>query len=110
MIFIAKNDFEDNFDTPMLAASRVIKARRYIILKKLGADEERLNRYLLSKYNKTLKQLCMRLIFSAQISKNFDQELIIIFQTKEDENLAKLITFGTGHIMGSQLLKTAFTY
>lgn len=110
MIFITENDYNDKYDTTMLAAGKIIKARRYILLRKLGAQEELLNRYLITKYKQSLKQICLDLICKVQIAKNFDQELIVIFRTKKDENLAKLITFGTGHIMGSQILKTAFTY
>ena len=39
MIFITENDYNDKYDTTMLAAGKIIKARRYILLRKLGAQE-----------------------------------------------------------------------
>lgn len=109
MIFKIKSYYDDKFDNKLVTAPVIISARRIIILSKLGADDILLSRYLMSKYKKGLKQLCLYLIKRAKIMKNFNKELIVVFPTKADETLARLITYGNGVIPGSKLLRIALS-
>ena len=107
MTFFTENYYADHYDTKLLRAAKVIQARRYILFVRYGAQEEALNRYLVANYHKTLKHICLDLVMKAKIMKNFNHELVVIFPTEEDKQLARLITFGTGRIGGSQILKNA---
>ena len=109
MTFRIANPYNDNYSNELVVAPAIAAARRYILLCQLGADEIILNRYLVATYKKSLKQLCLALIQDAKIMKNFNKELVVIFTTRQAENLAKLITYGNGVVPGSNILQNALS-
>lgn len=109
MIFIVQSHFQDTYPNKLLTAPIFLNARQYILLRKLNAADTQLSRYLVSVYKKDLKRLCLELISRAKLMKNFDKEIVVVFPTKADENLAKLITYGNGIVPGSKILQTALS-
>jgi len=83
-------------------------ARQYILLCKKGVEEQLLDRYLAEHYKTLLVPACLTLVNRARYSFDNSGSLIITFPTKKLDNLASLITFGTGKIHGSQILRRAF--
>ena len=67
-----------------------------------------LEKYLKEKYKISLKQACLKLVLSAKIQYDSADTYIITFPTKYLKDLAQVITYGTGKILGSNILKTAF--
>ena len=51
-----------------------------------------------------LKNACLIVLMHTDFSFNDHNEIIITFKTKQIENLAKLITYGDGSCMGSDML------
>lgn len=74
-----------------------------------GVSELLLNRYLSENYNMSLRTACKKLITCAKVSLNFKNEIIITFPDPVLNNIAKIITFGTGRVPGSNILRTIFT-
>ena len=83
-------------------------ARRYIALSPMKASELELNRYLIKTMSKSLKGACLDILYNSNISIDENKEIIITFKTKEIDQLAELITFGTGRVPGSKILMKAF--
>ena len=84
-------------------------AKRFIYLARLGSTETLLNNYLIKTYKVPLLTACILVINKARYSFNDNEEMIITFPEKNIDNLASIITFGTGgKIQGSNILKLAF--
>ena len=73
-----------------------------------NATEIALNQYLLKHYKYTLIEACLALIGACTITTDFNGSLIISWPKKAFNNLATLITFGTGRLVGSPILKCLF--
>lgn len=84
-------------------------AKHAILLTSFGANEAALNEYMLEKYNKTLKTICIELVFRSEISADPDGNFILRFKTRADDTLAALITYGNGKLQGSKILRHALT-
>lgn len=84
-------------------------AKHAILLTSFGASEVALNEYMLKKYNKTLKVICIDLVLRSEISADPDDNFILRFKTKADDTLAALITYGNGKLQGSKILRHALT-
>lgn len=84
-------------------------ARRFILFYRFGANEVKLNNYLIEKYKMPLIQACLVILQKSTISTNLvDDELIITFKDKDIDKLATLITYGNGALQGSKILRYAF--
>ena len=105
MRFISKNVFAKtaHYRMTMLRDAAAIIANY-----NLSPKEYRLNQYLLSNYKKDLKMIALDLIRHCKIYHDLDKTAIVIFQNKEDDDMAALITYGTDFIPGSNILKKAF--
>lgn len=88
----------------------VNNAKRAIFNYTEGVTEKLWNQYLLEHYQTHLKLMCLKLIEDINISYNFDDTLIVTFETKEANDIATLITYGNGLLKGSSILQTAFNY
>jgi len=84
-------------------------ARRTILLAKPGVAEQRLDAYIKKQYKTTLKLLCLNLLGHCKIMQNANDEIIITFVDKKMDKIAAFITYGDGHLQGSNLLTTAFS-
>lgn len=105
MQFIIKN-IQANLSS--YKAKILRNARLIIMFHKGTAGEDKLNDYLLKNYNINLKNACLYLLANCKIYRNYDNEMIVLFPKKEDDELAAFITYGNNYIKGSNLLKDAF--
>lgn len=58
---------------------------------------------------RNLKAACISLLFKMDFSFADDDYVLVSFKTDEDERLAKLITYGDGKCMGSDILLRALS-
>lgn len=75
---------------------------------KLTNQERILDKYLQKKFGYGLIAACMYVCANATYQRNFDGSIVIILKNKTINELAKLITFGNGVVLGTQLLKQVF--
>jgi hypothetical protein len=83
-------------------------ARLAVATYKLKPAQKQLNDYLWQHYGLNLKAACTVVVANCRIQKNKSNELIITFPSKKIDNLASIITYGTGKIQGCSILKEAF--
>lgn len=81
------------------------KARLQLALHAFGPSEILLSRYLQEKYNITLRNACLAILQNTTYNLNMRQEIIVTIPDPELNRLAKIITYGTGRIAGSRILK-----
>lgn len=81
----------------------------YFIIKNypLKASDTLLDEYLQQHYKITLKDLCIKLLLSLTFYKDDSGNLVLLFKNPRDDAMARLITYGTGPVIGSQILKLA---
>jgi len=83
-------------------------ARTFVLLCKKSTTEQLLDHYLIQNYKIPLVVACLKIISKATYSLNNKNELIITINNKKLDKLASIITFGTGKIHGSNILRYAF--
>ncbi len=91
-----------------MSARVLLDAKAIIMAHTITPGEINLNRYLLKNYGLNLKGACLYLLSRSKFYKDLDNSITVLFQNKNDDKLASLITYGTGLIKGSNLLKEAF--
>lgn len=67
-----------------------------------------LNDYLWKKFGVNLKTASIMAIANCKIQKNNNNEVIVTFPAKKIDQIASIITYGTGKIQGCPVLKEAF--
>lgn len=82
-------------------------ARIRVLAHKMGATERCLEKYLKQHFGIKLKSLCLLLLSNANIEYIAPDNIIITFKTNYFEQLARLITYGNGVFIGSDILKNA---
>lgn len=105
MLFIIKS--KEYLSDEQLYTSALINAYHTIRNFPMKATELLLDSYIQTEYKIGLKNLCIKLLLSTTFYKDNNGDFIIIFKNKEDDLLARLITYGNGAISGSNILKTA---
>lgn len=106
MLFIQESSYSDiKYD----AARAKMFARRYVVLYTQHANERALNDYLIEKYSEALIPLCLKIIAKAKFCLNNEKELIITIPDKRLDKLASIITYGTGKVPGSAILRKALS-
>lgn len=70
-----------------------------------GATEEELSEYLKKRHNLTLHEACRKIIYDLSFTYNDDGDAIATIQKRDTDDLAKIITYGTGTICGSRILR-----
>lgn len=83
-------------------------ARQFVLLAKKGATEKLLDKYLIENYNIPLIVACLRIIKNAKYQLNYQNEIIVTVPDKKLDKIASIITFGTGKLVGSTILRYAF--
>ena len=94
---------EDNYNFWVLRGAELT-----IMLYKMTPGVKALNDYLWKTFGLTLKAACAVIIANCRIQKNKNNELIITFPSKKINQMASIITYGTGKIQGCSILKEAF--
>lgn len=108
MMFIVSTDGTIPAET--IALRWRTSTKRKIALYPLNTTDKILENYLLKKYNISLKILALKILNNTKIMNDKGGKLITVITNKEIEKLARLITFGTGRLYGSNILKFAFKY
>lgn len=85
-----------------------LKARQRIRQYKTGVSEIALNNYCIKKYKKPLKYMCLVILYNSKFYEGYDNEVIVKILRRDLDELAKLITYGTGKLQGSSILQNAF--
>lgn len=89
-----------------IRAHYYLLARRFILNYRLKVSDIKLDIYLRDHFGLGLKEICLKLLDRADI--NIDNNnLVFIFKDRKDTNLADLITYGNGIILGSPILINA---
>ena len=83
-------------------------AKRNIFSYSMGPDEIILNKYFETELKIPLKALCIKLLEKANYLENEANEIIIKFANEKDSKLAQLITYGSGELPGSKILRDIF--
>lgn len=104
MLFIVEN----NKNTKLNILATKLKARQLVLLCTKGATEEMLDKYLIKHYKRPLTLICLDIINNSKYSFDGQGNMIITAKTKYFEKLADIITYGTGKICGSNILRRAF--
>ena len=55
-----------------------------------------------------LKAACVKLLTGCKVTRDYDNNVIVLFPNKDDDALASLITYGNLELRGSNILKDAF--
>lgn len=74
----------------------------------IGVDGIKLDQFLRKNYSMGLRDACRRLVYSMHIDYKYE-EAVIYFPNPTMDNLARLITYGTGEIKGISILRKLFT-
>lgn len=81
------------------------KARLQLALHSFGPSELLLSRYLQENYNMSLRQACLAILQNTTYNTNYKQEIIVTIPDPTLNTVAKIITYGTGKVAGSRILK-----
>lgn len=84
------------------------QAKIRILAYRIGPTELKLDAYLKKQCEAGLKAVCLFLASRAQVDSTDPENVIIFFNNPLYEQMAKLITFGTGVVLGSHILTQAF--
>ena len=85
------------------------RARFRITIYKFSTAEKLLNSYFQKNENMSLRQKCNQILQSVQILENSEHtNFIAVFQNKNDDKVASLITYGNSELRGSNILRFAF--
>jgi hypothetical protein len=80
-------------------------ARKAILLYQLGATELMLDNYLKKEHQVSLRVACLRIIQNMTFALNMQKEIIAKIPDEDLNKIARIITYGTGKIPGSQILR-----
>lgn len=75
----------------------------------INTTEKLLDKYLQDNYQITLKYACYLIILNSTIEEQKDELVISLPPNKKLDKIARLITYGTGKLMGSRILPFALT-
>lgn len=82
----------------------------YIMLSayQLKYSDLNLNAYLEQNYNMNLKEASLYVLQNSTFHQGYNKSIVILFNDKKIDTIAALITYGNGHIKGSNILKKIF--
>lgn len=81
------------------------KARLQLILHSFGPSELLLSRYLQENYGVSLRTACLDILQNTRYNLNMKQEIVVTIPDPTLNKIAKIITYGTGKVSGSHILK-----
>ena len=106
MFFIIKST-SVNKDLSIYRAKRTAKLRLALFPK--GATEALLNNYLETTYEIGLYAACQKILASMVFNLNLQGEIIASIPDNKLNEIARIITYGTGKLCGSRILKAALS-
>ena len=91
-----------------LAGRLLADAKFFIDSYPMQASEKLIEKTIFKEYNISLKTACNYLVLVADLYKNNEGNLVVVFKNPYWDRLARLITYGNGKIPGSKILQIAF--
>lgn len=89
--------------------SWILKGANLVIASyNLTPSTKPLEAFLQKNYGLSIKAACMVVLANSKFQKNKNNEILIVFPTKRINDLAAIITYGTGRIQGCPILTKAF--
>ena len=83
-------------------------AKLSISLYKITPAQLKLNSYLWENYGLNIRAASLLVLANCKLLKNSSNEIVVTFPSKKIDQLASVITYGTGKIQGCSILKEAF--
>lgn len=80
-----------------------------LALVSLGPTELLISRYLQENYNMSIKAACTSILQNARFIVNLQQEIIVTIPDPKLNTIARIITYGTGVLQGSRILRKILT-
>lgn len=106
MFFVIKSN-TTNSDLAKYRTKRY--ARKALALYTFGVTEALINNFLQANYKITLYDACKKILQNLTFSLNYQGEIIGKIPDEELNEIARIITYGTGRIPGSQILRKILT-
>lgn len=85
------------------------RARLFLTTYKHNAADLLIDRYLREHFKITLKEACRQILQNLKFSINALDEIIVTVPDPELKKIARIITYGPGTILGSNILKEMLT-
>lgn len=83
------------------------QARAKILLNPLGTTELLIDNYLRKTYNTTIRKACLDILNNMKFYLNLQGEIIVKIPDKQLNEIARIITYGTGKLIGSSILRNS---
>jgi hypothetical protein len=106
MFFIIQSD---NTTADLTIYRTKKQARIALRLCELGVTELLLDKYLQRTYKINFRDACLKILDDMIFLKNMQNEIIAKVPDKELNQIARIITYGTGLIPGSTILRKVLT-
>ena len=103
-----KLTFDDGATANLVRGQLIYNAQFNLYCHKWTAADRLLDKYLKANYKLSLRDACDLLLLRAKVSQGQPNEILITFVDRRLDKLASVITYGTGKIPGSNILKEAF--
>jgi len=97
-----------DLNTPWASGRIRSYAKKIILLHEIKPSEVKLNKYLEKNFQLNLITASLLLLNNCTIYKNLAGTITVLFNNKQDDDLAALITYGNLEAPGSSILKEAF--
>ena len=107
MLFTINN--RQFMSTEQLRTNTMLNA--YFIIQKypLKTHDLLMDEYIQRQYKTSLKNLCIKLLLDLTFYRDDSGNLVLLFKNQASDMLASLITYGTGAVPGSKILKVALS-
>ena len=105
MMFVKYNGAANN---DFMKLKVKLDAKTVILLHSITLGEEKLNEYLIDTEGLDLIKASLYLLAHCKTYQDKDGTIITLFDSRQADKLASLITYGNGEIKGSDVLKDAF--
>ena len=83
-------------------------AKSRLLLYPIKEAEKIIDKYLIKKYNITLRYACLYILSYIKFYQKSQSEITILIDNKFANKLAEIITYGNGSFYGSNILRFAF--
>lgn len=107
MIYTINTDNLDKHYKAILKNKIKLNAFRRLKYYPINTTEKLLNNYLKEHYQMTLLYACYLIVINSNITEG-KNELVVSMTDKHLEKIARVITFGTGRILGSRIIPFIF--
>lgn len=99
----------DHMRPDLAAFQEKTQALKLLNWYQFGTAEQLLDRYFRETFGITLFDACRLIILEAKCALNMENEIIITIPDKKLDDWATIITYGTGKVLGSGVLRFVFS-